>query len=101
MREGCYDCARAEWDSEGATCGINGLHVDRPSLGCNKRIPKKRMTNGDRVRAMTDEELAKMVGMEVCRIVKPDGKDCPKGFYFGKCDKCVISWLKKEAKTDD
>lgn len=58
------------------------------------------MKNGDRIRAMTDEELAKMVSMKVCRIVKPDGKDCPKGFYFGKCDKCVISWLKQEAIED-
>ena len=50
MMKGCYDCARAEWNHEGATCGINGLHVNLPSLGCNKRVPEKRMTNGDRVR---------------------------------------------------
>ena len=58
------------------------------------------MTNGDKIRAMTDEELAKMVSNHVCRIVKPDGKDCPKGFYFGKCDKCVIAWLKQEVQSD-
>lgn len=58
------------------------------------------MTNGDKIRAMTDEELAEMVSMKVCRIVKPDGNDCPKGFYFGKCDKCVISWLRKEVSED-
>lgn len=58
-------------------------------------------SNADRIRQMTDEELAKMVSMKVCRIVKPDGNDCPKGFYFGKCDKCVIAWLKQEVKEDD
>lgn len=47
------------------------------------------MTNAERIRQMTDEELAKMVSWKVCRIVKPDGKSCPKGFYFGKCDKCL------------
>ena len=57
-------------------------------------------TNADRIRQMTVEELAEMVSMKVCRIVKPDGKDCPKGFYFGKCDKCVISWLKQEVSED-
>lgn len=56
------------------------------------------MTNGDRIRQMTDEELAKIVDMRVCRIVKPDGKSCPKGFYFGKCDKCVLKCLKQEVK---
>jgi len=57
-------------------------------------------SNADRIRQMTDEELAEMVSMKVCRIVKPDGKDCPKGFYFGKCDKCVVSWLRKEVSED-
>lgn len=57
-------------------------------------------TNADRIRQMTDRELAKMVGMKVCRIVKPDGSDCPKGFYFGKCDKCVLKWLKQEVSED-
>lgn len=59
------------------------------------------MTNGDLLRKMKDEELAKMVDMRVCRIVKPDGKDCPKGLYFGKCDKCVLKWLKQEANGED
>lgn len=59
------------------------------------------MTNADRIRKMTDEELAKMVDMRVCRVVKPDGKDCPKGFYFGKCDECVLKWLKQEAQNND
>ena len=59
------------------------------------------MTNADKIRSMTDEELAEMVSMKVCRIVKPDGKDCTNGFYFGKCDKCVLKWLKQEAMKDD
>jgi hypothetical protein len=50
---------------------------------------------------MTDEELAEMVSMKVCRIVKPDGKDCPKGFYFGKCDKCILKWLKEEESKNE
>ena len=61
-----------------------------------KATVKQPKTNADRIRQMTDEELAEMVSMKVCRIVKPDGSDCPKGFYFGKCDKCVLKWLKQE-----
>lgn len=99
MREGCYDCARAEWDSEGATCGINGLHVNRPSLGCNKRVPKKRMTNGDRVRNMTDEELAEFLdeysSCSLCEGYKRGictREECFKGF---------LAWLRKEVDEDD
>lgn len=96
MRKGCYGCARAEWDSEGATCGINGLHVNRPSLGCNKRIPEKRMTNGDRVRNMTDEELADVLqGQCACCAYQLTGcteKECKDG---------ALSWLKQEGSEDD
>lgn len=69
---------------------------------CREReeAAKKPKTNADRIRNMTDEELAEMVSMKVCRIVKPDGSDCPKGFYFGKCDKCVLKWLKQEVSED-
>ena len=56
-------------------------------------------TNADKIRGMTDEELAELVSMKVCRILRPSGEEsCPKGFYFGKCDECVVAWLKQEAK---
>lgn len=58
----------------------------------------KPKTNADIIRQMSDIDLVSWVSMKVCRIVKPDGKDCPKGFHFGMCDKCVLSWLRKEIK---
>lgn len=63
-------------------------------------VNAKPKSNADRIRQMTDEELAEMVSMKVCRIIKPDGNNCPKGFYFGKCDKCVLKWLKQEVIED-
>ena len=53
------------------------------------------MTNGDKIRAMTDEELARWfynsVGCsEECVAL---GKDC--GF---RCDRAWLDWLKEEAK---
>jgi hypothetical protein len=78
-------------DKEALHMAINALSAE---------ITAQPKSNADRIRQMTDEELAKMVSMEVCRIVKPDGKGCPKGFYFGKCDKCVLKWLKQEADKD-
>lgn len=47
------------------------------------------MTNGDRLRSMTDEELAKMhiIGRPFCNIVKCEEAE-------GSCYKCALSWLK-------
>ena len=49
-------------------------------------------TNADRLRAMTDEELATVFAYESC----PDGKylecdECKKGLYDGDIDKACIS----------
>ena len=56
----------------------------------------KLMTNAERIRAMSDEELA-------------DVLDCPKGlfdrmdcFYTDKdCDECILEWLKQSAEVDN
>lgn len=100
MRKGCYNCARAEWDSEGATCGINGMHVGRPSLGCNNQIPEKRMTNGDRIRRMTDEEFVKSIGLACkrCAYYKVGHGECSgqdKEYADGN-----LEWLKQEVSED-
>lgn len=56
-----------------------------------KRTPKP-LTNGDRIRAMSNEELAKL-------------NICPKDLYFNficnfrkPCGKCLIDWLNKEVE---
>ena len=58
------------------------------------------MTNGDRIRAMTDEELAEFF----CRISQCCGNDacmlCP---IFEGCAQnvmCVERWIKKEVRED-
>lgn len=63
----------------------------------------KPMTNADRIRSMTDEELAKMFLLhddhvyrhcpsdtyaEYCQV-KPAGECCD-------CDKCWLNWLRQE-----
>ena len=50
-------------------------------------------TNGDRIRAMSDEELAKQIAGEWCDLVcENDGEYC-----FGNCEEKVLKWLKQEA----
>lgn len=50
------------------------------------------MTNADKIRQMTDEELA-------CYIICPYVY-CQTGPY-AQCQKCVLEWLKEEETTDD
>lgn len=54
------------------------------------------MTNGDRIRQMSDEELAKYFFDGICSVVPLDicEKYTPEK---GLCEQCVRDWLRKEA----
>ena len=51
------------------------------------------MTNADKIRAMSDEELVKKLGSSICELVEK----CP--LYTG-CEECMLQWVKKEAKEE-
>ena len=65
-----------------------------------EKIVNKPMTNGDRIRAMTDEELSQFLGtMSAC------GFDCPAQEYCMKSTEtsCVVNmleWLQQPVKED-
>ena len=74
---------REQWDLPSTTNKVESVVI-------------KQQTNGDRVRAMTDEELATLIG-EAC---PPNHKNCRE--YYLKdngsgCAGCWLDWLKKEA----
>ena len=48
------------------------------------------MTNGDKIRAMADEELA----MIICCQDSRQGDEC----YQADCKECLLEWLKQEAE---
>lgn len=53
------------------------------------------MTNGDRIRSMTDEELADILPTADCY-------NCPiQKFTDHDCHKCALNWLRKEDSTDE
>jgi len=56
-------------------------------------------TNADRIRSMTDEELAGWLGV-YCngQTAQEAGKPCVSG--FGSCEECWLDWLKEEAVSD-
>ena len=80
------------------------------SYGCDaqkknveKRLGIYKQTNADRIRHMTDEEMADAI---VEKFVIDDY--CPPGFFFSEwacegmgCVDCWLDWLKQEAKNDE
>ena len=55
------------------------------------------MTNGDRIRKMTDEQLACYIRQCACCEYEHDGEKC----VFDNCTAGIVKWLQKEAQQDD
>ncbi len=55
------------------------------------------MTNGDKIRQMTDEELASEFPHDICSGIT--GVECRE--FDLPCYDCRVAWLKQEVKTDD
>lgn len=59
---------------------------------CDSFIPA---TNADRIRAMSDEELAEFMRWDVCGKVRGDNRKC-----YGDCSDCALEWLQQPAEED-
>ena len=91
------------------TCCINPLHSnlgndnvkDYPSY-LDYPKPRKSQTNADRIRAMSDEELAEKIGesidCEVCKTMHhAESGECPCTPHQS-CVDFWLDWLRQEAK---
>lgn len=65
-------------------------HEDNTVIDCENYAP---MTNADRIRSMTDEELAFAV---MCPAEIDFGYE--KCIYAGNCERCTLEWLQKESE---
>lgn len=66
-------------------------------MGCGGQGEKPRITNADRIRAMTDEEMARFFDLEAflcpwCDMSCGDVEEIP-------CRQCLLKWLKQEVCT--
>ena len=58
----------------------------------------KPQTNADRIRAMSDDELAEFLGeYKFCDICVEGCADCT---YHGDCDKRLLEWLQQPAEGE-
>ena len=58
---------------------------------------KPPMTNADRIRSMSDEELAERIWP---KFGCPEGKNHVTCGYVGECKDCWIGWLQSPAEVD-
>lgn len=63
----------------------------------NQQVIHAPLTNGDRIRAMRDEELAEHIWK---KFGCPEGKDHVTCGYVGECKDCWIEWLQQTAEED-
>lgn len=73
-------------------CALNGKTV-------NKLLRmKKATTNADRLRAMTDEEVATMFAYKCCPPIKVDRCPTKKDSEIVDCVMCWLDWLRQEVQ---
>lgn len=89
---------------EGIMRGLNEA-IEHVEGNCTEARTMKRMTNADRIRSMSDEELAKFVCRidaldEICEKQDPtqDGSGCDE---HHNCSACYLDWLQQPAREEE
>ena len=96
---GSYRQLRAFCSACGKHSGIGGIESNQrkpfcPNCGARMEGVNQKMTNGDRIRQMTDEGLVREFSDSICNIVENCEKDI-------SCYDCKMQWLKQEVSEDD
>ena len=91
----CKKCAHENY------CVMAQFGGHAPLITACSKFKENSQTNGDRIRAMTDEELANFLfPLGSCPIIADglpfnESADCA-----DDCEKCWLDWLKKEVESD-
>ena len=63
-----------------------------------------KMTNADRIRSMTDEELVELHYSSSAHCIASDPTVCDRHDFIGNltpCEQCYLKWLQMPAEEDD
>ena len=90
----CKQCREFEKCKDDAF--INGAKFD-PNESVKYCTGFEPITNSDRIRAMTDEELAYLIRCGVCELIGATQDHCE----TNTCVDCVLDWLKQPAEVDN
>lgn len=102
MRKHCGNCAnhRKETNQFSEECGkCVSARLENGETTDPSHWKAKPQTNADRIRAMSDEELAKFLGEYQFADMCDEG--CENCTYHGDCDKRILEWLKQPTKEND
>ena len=86
----CDDCYYSKLDGNKEPCSSCIATVD--GFTNWRKAPQ---TNADKIRAMSDEELSKVIREPFCD--KRTHEECTIS-YCGVCDQCVLDWLQQPAE---
>ncbi len=78
---------------------LNGAKVTKELLNALDSA-KKPQTNADRIRAMSDDELAMFCNSGFHCLICSEGDKGEKGVCDVKCDEHCLEWLKQPAKEE-
>ena len=82
------------------TVCINPQYSNIGTAQYGQGVQKRIVSNADRIRSMTDEELADWLGV-YCngQTAQEVGKPCVSG--MGSCEECWLDWLREEVESND
>ena len=97
MANNCGNCKFREVESYEEPCSsCRCTSGGAPTKWVSQHEPQ---TNADRIRAMSDEELAKFIPdwsyTGACKCDEQSYVDCN-----NECEKCVVEWLKQPAESE-
>ena len=85
---------KCRFEHDGDCCNSGATqYMCKCKQPCDTIFP---VTNADRIRAMSDEELAEFLRWDICVKIRGDNRLCN-----GWCDECVLDWLKQPVKDGD
>lgn len=83
---------KCKFEHGGYCCNRGAMqYMDKCEKPCDTIEP---ISNADRIRSMSDEELVQWVGLDSC----PKDAECTLPV---NCEKCWLHWLKQPAKDGD
>ena len=101
----CDTCAHKACDKKAVECGTcMASYYDGVLQGSPSNYKAKQMTNADRIRAMSDEELAVFLAEEVphgdCYGCELDCYHAEQGKFANMCQGAWYKWLKQEGDNN-
>jgi len=91
----CWTCCFRQGIHGASICKREEHTECTPGITCYTEVPA---TNGDRIRAMSNEELATF--FDSFSPCPPDAPECQIPSNIEQCRKCWLNWLNAEAKEE-